>query len=78
MMVSRSTRVCGACCTLVLGVSAAMAAPAAAQAPQAGRFFSEIRVGLQAHDVPLFSSRVESGVQSRGLDLDQVRTRVRC
>jgi lipid A 3-O-deacylase len=37
-----------------------------AQAQQANPIFSEIRVGIQAHDVPLFSDRVESGADING------------
>jgi lipid A 3-O-deacylase len=33
---------------------------------QPANLFSEIRVGLQAHDVPIFSTRIESGVDING------------
>jgi lipid A 3-O-deacylase len=54
-----------ACRVLTLAAGVAFGA-AAAQAQPANPIFSEIRVGLQAHDVPVFSSRIESGVDING------------
>src|SRR5262249_44147581 len=55
----------GICRRLALAALMSLGAvPALAQ--PTNRLFSEIRVGLQAHDVPIFSTRVESGVDING------------
>src|SRR5215813_9359336 len=70
-MLTESIGMRAACRGLILGVSLAVGicvlpAGAAQAQPANNPIFSEIRVGLQAHDVPLFSDRVESGVDING------------
>jgi lipid A 3-O-deacylase len=54
----------GALCALFVGAAALRGFPA--QAQQSNQIFSEIRIGLQAHDVPIFSDRIETGVDING------------
>src|SRR5262245_7259734 len=51
---------------MLAAVAAILTIGPAAQAQQQRRFISEVRAGLMAHDVPIFSNREESGVDING------------